>query len=925
MKNFSIYFSHPLFLLLLIPAVFFTLFPYFRLNRKYRKTRNRVTSVTLHLLVMLFSVFVLSGIGFLYTEKNEKNEILLLVDVSDTQSTMQDVRDEWIRTILQDASLDDYNVGVVTFGFDQVYAVPFTNDVESVYEQYLAAELPDTGATDIASAFLYARDLFTNPETGKIVLLSDGLETDETATSVIRSVAAKGITIDVAYIPTEYGTNDVRIVSATMPEYHVSLNQQTTLQVTLYTDHADYVGVSFFDNGEEAFVTSEQLSKGMYTLSVDYAFTEAGVHELMFVISPESDSVEQNNVLYTYYSLEIYNRLLVLEREDSASDSLLEMLSSEDATAYECTTVNIFSDDVPESVNELRLYDQVILNNVSPKDMPAGFEELLERYVREYGGGMFTVGGTDENGNANAYSREISGTLYQQMLPVLSVNYKPSMGVVFIIDRSGSMKNQSKYGTYLDWAKAGAAACLNVLDERDYVGIVTLDSYNTVTLAMTPYTQRQTIENTINDISIDEVSSGQTIFADSIDRAGEMLAGLKNVTNRHIVIISDCILDNADEQFGIYGQFIASNYEKNGTTVSIAMLPNEGSSVSIMEATAELGHGELYVVSDIETLPSLMKADLTTSLIEAMKEETFQPTVATEFSYLVSSLERDEADSSKLAISLDGYYGMKSRDSAEVLLTGPSDVPIYAQWKYGTGSVGCFMCDLSGDWSAAFVASALGRTFIRSVVDNLMPMESIRPSEIRVNLKRENYVNTMSVYTELNDGEFIRGEIELLSSENGTLVSLNDVSEEAGVCYVTTCLSAANGYSRCEFVLKEGGVYRITITKYASDGTQLASYRCVNAFSYSNEYGGTTDEEVDSLAMLSVLANNGNGYVLADIENPQEVFYGFVTKIRRTYDPRSVLAILSIVLLLTDIAVRKFKFKWLHEMIGAHKDKNERT
>ena len=83
MSDFSISFSYPWLLLLLLPAIALTLIPYFRLSKKFRRTRNRLVSVVTHICAMVLCICVLSGIQFRYVKKNTENEILLLVDVSD--------------------------------------------------------------------------------------------------------------------------------------------------------------------------------------------------------------------------------------------------------------------------------------------------------------------------------------------------------------------------------------------------------------------------------------------------------------------------------------------------------------------------------------------------------------------------------------------------------------------------------------------------------------------------------------------------------------------------------------------------------------------------------------------------------------------------------------------------------------------------
>ena len=169
MNRFSIHFSYPWLLLLLIPAFALALIPYFRLSKRYRRTRNRIISIVTHLCVMVLCICVLCGIQFRYVKTNKENEILLLVDVSDTEERAKARRDEFVRTVLADGRYDGYKMGVVTFGFTQNYAVPLTYKVDDIYDMYKAAELPDTSATNIEGALKYAKDLFGHPESSKVV------------------------------------------------------------------------------------------------------------------------------------------------------------------------------------------------------------------------------------------------------------------------------------------------------------------------------------------------------------------------------------------------------------------------------------------------------------------------------------------------------------------------------------------------------------------------------------------------------------------------------------------------------------------------------------------------------------------------------------------------------------------------------------
>ena len=136
MYDFRIAFAYPWLLLLLIPAIALTLLPYFKLAKKYRRNRNRIASIVMHLTAMVLAILTLSGMTFEYKVPNEQNELLLLVDVSESEETAAGTRDQLVETIINDAQLNDYQLGVVTFGYDQQYAVPLSTDVENAFNQY---------------------------------------------------------------------------------------------------------------------------------------------------------------------------------------------------------------------------------------------------------------------------------------------------------------------------------------------------------------------------------------------------------------------------------------------------------------------------------------------------------------------------------------------------------------------------------------------------------------------------------------------------------------------------------------------------------------------------------------------------------------------------------------------------------------------
>ena len=934
MQNIKLHFSHPWLLLLLIPAVFLTLFSYFRLNKRYRCTRNRILSIVLHLCVMFFAIFTLSGFVIRYQIPNEKNEIIILVDKSNSENESQEAIDLFVGEVLKEGKYEGFNMGIVTFGFDQKYVLPLTDNLGEALDTYMGAclpeNLPDVSATNVAAALEYTKTLFTNPESGKIVLVTDGKETDEEAKQVIRGISSQGLTVDVAYVPSDYTGNDAQIIGINLPEYHVGVGDECDISVVIESKEEQEFYVALFDNGvmDEKKIQFVSMKRGLHEESFKHVFKEDGLHEIGFQILPvakEEDYLEENNVYCTYYNLETFNKVLIVERASEDSKTLQDMLNADSETAYDITPICITDANLPKDVNALRAYDQVILNNISNAVMPEGFAQTLSDYVKEFGGGLFTVGGESKDGEANAYlPGDMYGTLYQEMLPVEVIPYTPPVGVMLIIDASYSMVDTTddKGNILFDGAKAGAIACLDALTERDYIGVMTTGEVVESVLQLTPRTQERKIKAAIDDME-DPLPDTGTKFTGAIKQAGVELNVYKDsLAKRHVILVTDGKPNDPPADY----QKAIKDLAAMGITVSIIGIGQAGD--TDMATAAALGNGTFYPVNSVKDLVGSMKEDLGLPRIKDVNDEEFNPIIYDIASPIIKGLETGTGvDSKRLTVELGGFYGSKIKADADLILTGNYNVPLYAQWKYGKGTVGSFMCDVQGSkWTNKFVADPNGQKLIRNVVDNLMPTENIRPKSINISLKEDNYTNTLSVLADLSQGEKIVGEIIYKTEEGNVTIPLDKVTDLSGVtslpaCYVTKALSAENNYTRCGFIVKATGVYTIVLRKVDSNGNTLGDEAIFyKAFSYSEEYDSIVEEtEEDIRERLADLATKGNGKLIEDLEDPYSIFAEFIKTFDKVYDPRFLFMILAIVLFLADIAVRKFKFKWLHEIIRDRK------
>ncbi|MBE7067941.1 MAG: VWA domain-containing protein [Clostridiales bacterium] len=908
MTNFRITFSYPWLLLLIIPAFALTFFLYFRISKRYRRTRNRIVSMVLHLVAFVLSVSVLAGIEFRYEIPNLETEVILLVDSSYSGEKTDEDKDHFIQSAIQN-SRDVCQIGIVTFGYGEpVYAVPLTTDVDSVYSQYIDAEKPDCSATDIASALNYTKDLFKNKETAKIVVISDGLETDGKVATTIKAIAAEGIEVSTVYFEAKQPQSEVQLIGMTTPDYNVNVGDEFKVGVSVQSSFEGNVELELYDNGAPAASMLVDLKSGTQEFEVSHSFAVPGLHSLSFKVSGGADEYVENNVYQSYMYLESFTKVLLVERNVGESEALKELLEDENEL-LEITTLNILDEEkAPKDLNALRQFDQVVLVNIANADMPEGFDQLLYNYVNDIGGGVLTVGGNqvDENGNAvldvhgevvaNAYNREdMYNTLYQEMLPVQAIDYTPPIGVMLIIDRSGSMDGafSSSGQSKLDLAKEGAKACLNALSERDWCGVMTLEETYSEEIKMTPLTQRAKIEAAIDAVEI----GGGTVFTGALERSGAALKALTSVQRRHVILVTDGIpADGYDE----YVAPIRRYHDTSEITFSFVIIGEDISSsdkTNIKRAAEVDGGGRFYDVWDVSTLPRIMREELNMPEIKAVNHEPFVPTIAN-YTNVVTGIDE------KNMPELDGFYGTKLKTNATATLMGEF-VPIYAQWKYGEGMVGSFMCDLNEVWSAKFMESATGRRIISNIINGLFPTQNIRPQDMDIVLQEENYNTNMSIYTDMEQGEKIELEITSPTGKGSqTETRIITPSEE-------------EGYSRISFSITQPGVHLLTVKKRDAKGVLVSQVQMYKTFSYSKEYDMFVDVTTGADLMES-LAINGRGEEIVEAE---EIYEEIERTLKRTYDPRVPFIIIALVLFLLDIAVRKFKFKWPHEIVRDYKAK----
>ena len=495
------------------------------------------------------------------------------------------------------------------------------------------------------------------------------------------------------------------------------------------------------------------------------------------------------------------------------------------------------------------------------------------------------------------------GTLYQDMLPVEAINYTPPTAVMIIIDRSGSMTTDTdgkllpESENKLLFAKNGATECLELLSERDYVGIMSFADSFTEHIELTPRTQRDKILAAIEHINGED--GGGTNFSPALERAGKALAAMTDVENKHIIFISDGEPSAGDADR--YKYWLQEN-AKNGITTSFIGVRCTNSAKNTMKILltqyAGMSEENFHDVVDLNSASSTIKKDFEVNKIMDVNYETFTPKINDVNSPIVEGVLQENMP------TLDGFYGLKAKEDADVILSGRF-TPIYAQWSYGLGRVGTFACDLNGTWSSSFIDTPEGNAIVNNIVASLFPLEDLKPKEIEVEHEGGNYFTKLNIFTDLIDDQYIE-------------VTVTSPATAGGESEVQTLTAGVgDNYSRLSFTVKTSGIHEIVTRKRAADGTLLAETVIYKALSYSQEYNVFTDKDA-AKALSEQLAADGRGII---IEEPYQV-YENAAKLRHVdIDPRIPMMIALLILFLLDIAVRKFKWKWPHELIRDRKAK----
>jgi Mg-chelatase subunit ChlD len=826
--------------------------------------RREVISLILRLTILLCLILSLAGLETV--QRGDNLAVVFLMDVSDSMP-QEAIGTEaaYVRDALRLMKPDDRSA-LILFGADALVE----RSMSPVRELEAITSAPVTNQTNLAEAIQLGLALFPSGYAKRMVILSDGVQTSGDALEAAKFAAASDVQIVAVPFVNQTGA-EVSVTDVNVPTY-LRQNEQFDLNLSVEASAPTRAVVRVLAEGQILYEQTHELRRGTQTLSLPLTAGQPGFVKYQVQITPEQDSFYQNNRLDAYSQVEGPPRILVVAPEPGESlpggetrpDETSALLAALRAANLQVELVR--PAHLPSDLPTLAQYDSVVLVDVPARALGNNQMENLQAYVHDLGGGLVVIGGPTSYGVGGYFHTPLEKALPVEM-QIKDEKRRPSLGIVFIIDHSGSMSEASGGVAKVELAKEATARSIEMLFPTDRVGVVAFDDSASWVVPMTDLSDPAQVISAIGSIRAD----GGT----------DILAGLQAMANvlpddpakaKHVILLTDGGADPA----GI-PELVHKLYTENGITLSTVGVGNDAA--SYLKDLAEIGAGRYHFTNDASSIPSIFTEETSLATRAYLVEEPFFPTLVNS-SPILSGLNE--------VPRLYGYVASSPKDLAQVILQSEKKDPILATWQYGLGRSVAFTSDATGHWARDWVQWNGFPTFWIQAVRYTIGSSS--NTTLQMSVKPE--AGRMQLTLEANDprGEFL----------NGYQVQANIVSP-GGEAQSVTLKQIAPGRYETSFDPKEQGVYLIHFSGQPGDGQARDSFVETIGWtlSYSPEYK-YLDSDPDLLLRLVAMSGGKVG-----TSDPADIFTHDLKATRASRPVWPWLVLLAAILLPFDIASRR--------------------
>lgn len=841
----SLEFARPL-LLLLLPAYIALIYLIDRRGgRRSRRIKHRVARVMRCLLTCL-CVLALAAPSVVLP--GGQQAVWILADASASARGMQDQMTQSVRTALEnkDASV---NAGVIAFGGNAMVEKPLAQD--GTYNGVTTAV--DAQASDLSSALTLASALLPEDAQGRIVVLSDGATEDVRAAA--QQLAARGVTVDFQSFSGD-ALPDAQISQLNVPS-RVYQGQSFTVTVQVTANHDTAGTLVLYQNRTPVSSREVTLRRGDNTFTFRDTAADTGVVTYEARLISEGDSCAQNDSMGGYVYVQGAPKLLLVEGRQGEGSEMAAMLSAA-AMQYE----TVLPAQLPYDAEQLRQYDGVVLVNV---DYDAADEEqwaALDSAVRVLGRGLTVIGG-DSSYALGGYR----GSKLEEMLPVtIDVRNKldlPSLALMLVIDKSGSMTDGMFGTTRLELAKEAAMRAAEVLTPNDQVGVIAFDDAAKWVVSLQKAEDVEAIQNQIGTIR----PGGGTAFFTALYEATYALMNAQ-AQQKHIIFLTDGEAGDTG-----YLQLCDIMQQNDITLTTVAV--GSGANQATLRTLAQQGGGRAYAANEFDNLPKIFTKETYLVSGSYVQNRTFTP-VITEQSALTDFEGFPQ---------LSGYLAATEKSLAAVSLMSDREDPILAWWQYGAGRVVAFMADSRGAWTSELLQWDQAAAFYGGMAAFTLPGE-----EREGQLTTERQGDALRIVYTAPEG-----------AQTGLSTSVTALLPD-GTQTQLALQESAPGVYEGEIAAAQLGAYALRVEQRDASGElqRVMEGGAVNG--YSGEYDLRNQNAESTLPYLSALTGG------REITDSAEMLKSTHAVVRARRDLTQPLLWALMVLLLCDIALRRLSW-----------------
>ncbi len=784
------------------------------------------------------------------------------------------------------------DLGVVTAAADAyVHALPRATQT--------GVEMGDVGRTDATNlswAINLALALRPDDKAYRIVLATDGNETEGSLLQAAQAASAAGVPIDVLRL--RYNFQNEVIVDELVVPATARAGEMINLRVMITATRAARGELVVQANGRTLDLDPDSdgvgfvvdLDEGSNGLLLPVPVPSPGPQEYKAVFrafaqadgTPADEIVENNSAIgVTFAATE--GRVLVVSSPTAeggqAGDALALLEAMSESGIY---AELVPGENAPQNLTELSGYDAVVLVNQPVWNFSEQQQQDLRRYVHDGGGGLLLVGGPESYGAGGWIGSTLEEALPIQLDPP-QTRQMPMGALAIVLDASGSMgspvsgtsQNQQQL------ANEASIAAIDTLSRLDQVVVVAFSGVTEVVVPLTQVSNKQNISRRIRSIG----PGGGTVMFPGIREAFEQLmqspAGIK-----HMVVLSDGHTQG-DPRAGIR---LAERIHESGGTISTVAVGDQ-TNFPLLREMADAGGGTAYRVR-----ADRMKAELPQIFFK--EAQTVKRSLIWEgdpFAPAVSNLLSGPMQSFSSVPPLNGYVVAADRDGMSVVsLRGQQGDPVMAQWQHGLGRVVTFTGDLTPRWSSAWLAWD--------------GFEAFWEQHLRWVMRPSGSANVRVVTTP--EGERTRLGVEILDEEGNFLTSARVVGRVAnpdGTSQEVQLLPIGPGQYEARVSTDQAGSYVIGMryTAAREDGETIeGSVQAAVTRPFADEYRVLED----NAALLQQVAAMTGGRMLPT--DPEQAALWDDSELEMPY--RSVpiwlgVALAGIALFLADVGIRRVR------------------